>query len=169
MKNKKAVIALEAKMGDMFNRLAELQGQIRDKLTAFADGKTLKGNELVGWLGEIYGKLLLNGHLVDDSHEHDFETRDGARISVKTRKGNASGWRQSGSIPKIDGDDCPTHLLFVHLNDDYSIDRMWLYDWNELRESGRFRMHNVRGHRRSYIFRVNENSDQSFIIYPSKS
>jgi len=35
--------------------------------------KTLKGNELVGWLGEIYTKIVLNGHLVDDSYEHDVE------------------------------------------------------------------------------------------------
>ena len=167
MRNREAVVTLEDEMGNLFSNLAELQHTIKSKLLSDADGKNLKGNELVGWLGEIYGKLLFGGHLVDDRKEHDFETSEGWRISVKTRKGHGSGWRQSSAIPKIEGDDCPTHLLFVHLNDDYSIDRMWLYEWNQLKEKGRFRPHIVRGRQRSFIFKLNEKDDHSFIVYHS--
>ncbi len=122
MNNPIALEKLEAECQSLFIRLAGLQTEIREKVSAHADGKTLKGNELVGWLGEIYGKLLFNGTLVSDREEHDFVTNDGWRVSVKARKGWKSGWKQTRAIPKIEGDECPTHLLFVHLNDDYSID-----------------------------------------------
>jgi hypothetical protein len=125
----------------------------------------LKGNELVGWLGEIYGKMLLGGHLVYDSEEHDVETADSLKVSVKARKGWNSGWKQTSAIPKIEGDNCPTHLLFVHLNDDYSIDRMWLYEWNYLFQNGRFKSHVVRGSHRSYIFTVDDRKDRQFEIF----
>ena len=112
------VRALECEFHALFKQLEHLQSQIHQKLSSYADGKTLKGNELVGWLGEIYGKLLLDGKLVNDSEEHDLVTPAGWRVSVKTRKGFKSGWRQSSAIPKIEGQECPTHLLFAHLNDD---------------------------------------------------
>lgn len=129
MANSCAVSKLEAECQALFSKLASLQNEIREKLAVHADGKNLKGNELVGWIGEIYGKLLFDGTLVDDRQEHDFVSADGKRVSVKARKGWSSGWRQTSAIPKIEGSDCPTHLLCVHLNDDYSVDRMWLLDW----------------------------------------
>jgi hypothetical protein len=52
--------------------LAAIQQRIRERLSEHADGKNLKGNELVGWLGEIYGKILFDGRLVSDDKEHDF-------------------------------------------------------------------------------------------------
>jgi hypothetical protein len=63
MTNPKSVSDLERECKSLFTVLSSLQSTIRDKLTAYADGKTLKGNELVGWLGEIYGKLLLESAL----------------------------------------------------------------------------------------------------------
>ena len=124
-----------------------------------------KGNELVGWLGEIYGKLLLNGRLVHDREEHDFVCVDDRRVSVKTRKGFGTGWRRSSAIPKIDGKTCPTHLLFVHLNNDYSIDRMWLFVWPVLVKTGRFTKHVVRGTHRSFIFSIDEAKDKENVVY----
>lgn len=165
MNNLKAVQHLESECQPLFSQLAALQNKIRETLVAHADGKTLKGNELVGWLGEIYGKLLLEGKLVDDRKEHDFLAADGRRVSVKTRKGWNSGWKQTSAIPKIEGDDCPTHLLFVHLDDDYSIDRMWLFDWDHLLAAARFRKHNVRGSQRSFIFVLDEARDEPFVVY----
>lgn len=161
-----AVKSLEAQMAGMFEELSAIQLKIREQLKFFCDGKTLKGNELVGWLGEIYGKLLFGGTMVDDSYEHDIEDADGNRISIKTRKGWKSGWTQSSAIPKIIGDDCPTHLLFVHLDDDYSIHGMWLFDWYYLIKHERFRKHMVRGNLRSYIFRLNESRDQNRRVFP---
>ena len=163
---KTAVKSLETDMTVMFEQLSAMQLTIREKLKTFCNGKTLKGNELVGWLGEIYGKLLFDGTMVDDSYEHDIESSDRKRVSIKTRKGWKSGWTQSSAIPKITGDDCPTHLLFVHLDDDYSIHGMWLFDWHFLTEHDRFRKHMVRGNMRSYIFHLNESKDQNNKIFP---
>ena len=167
--NQEAVKKLENEMAALFEKLSTVQQSIKEKLIRYCDNKTLKGNEIVGWLGEIYGKLLFQGKMVDDSYEHDVETVDGKRISIKTRKGWNSGWTQSSAIPKIVGDDCPTHLLFVHLNDDFSVDGIWLFSWNYLTENGRFRKHIVRENLRSYIFHLNESNDRDHKIFPQQA
>ncbi len=145
--------------------LSITQKQIQDKLKEHSDDKVLKGNELVGWLGEIYTKIIFNGYLVDDSFEHDVESFDDLKISVKTRKGRNSGWTRSSAIPKIEGNECPTHLMFVHLNDNYSVSSMWLYPWQDLFTAGRFKKHIVRGNFRSYYMSVNKNKDGKYKIY----
>lgn len=157
---------LAAECQELFSELAVTQEKIREKLFAYADQKKLKGNELVGWIGEIYGKLLFDGALVADSEEHDFVSASGLRISVKTRKGRSGGWKRTSAIPKIEGSDCPSHLLFVHLNDDYSIDRMWLLEWKELLTAKRFKKHSVRGEHRSFIFHIDEMKDSGCVVYP---
>ena len=149
----------------LFYVLADTQKKIQKKLEKHSDGKVLKGNELVGWLGEIYTKILVNGNLVDDSHEHDVEASGNVRISVKTRKGTNSGWARTSAIPKLEGPDCPTHLMFVHLNDDYTVSSMWLYPWQDLLDSGRFKEHVVRGNFRSYYMAVNPGYDKKYRIY----
>jgi hypothetical protein len=98
MPNFVAVDKLEAECQALFSELAALQNKIREKVAFYADGKNLKGNELVGWLGEIYGKLLFDGTLVDDREEHDLVSGNGFRVSVKTRKGWSSGWKQTSAI-----------------------------------------------------------------------
>lgn len=165
VRNHLAVAEFEVECQALFSELVELQRRIHNKVVAHAGGKNLKGNELVGWLGEIYGKLLFDGRLVDDREEHDFVTSDGCRVSVKTRKGWGSGWRQSSAIPKIEGPGCPTHLLFVHLNDDYSIDRIWLFEWSRLLANERFRKHIVRGSQRSFVFSIHEKNDKNNVIH----
>ena len=161
--------ALEAQCRPLFGELASLQAKIRTMLTQYADGKTLKGNELVGWLGEIYGKLLLNGTLVHDREEHDFICVDGSRVSVKARKGFGRGWRKTSAIPKFASETCPSHLLFVHLSDDYSIDRIWLFTWSALVKANRFKQHVVRGEHRSYIFTLDEMKDKANVIYGNQN
>jgi hypothetical protein len=165
MTNPASVSALEEDCKALFTELAALQSKIREKLSGYADGKHLKGNELVGWLGEIYGKLLLDGKLVHDREEHDFVSADGALVSVKTRKGFGTGWQRTSAIPKFDGPQCPTHLLFVHLNDDYSLDRIWLFPWSALATKERFKSHTVRGSHRSFIFTLDEKKDKDYLIY----
>jgi len=169
MINSHAVSDLEKEFQILFSKLVFIQNEIREKLAAHADGKNLKGNELVGWLGEIYGKLLFNGKLVDDREEHDFISGEGFRVSVKARKGWNSGWKRTSAIPKIEGNDCPTHLLFVHLNDDYSIDRIWLLDWQQLLIKGRFKQHIVRGAPRSFIYAIDEVRDKPHVVFCKKS
>jgi hypothetical protein len=156
---------LESELIGLFRQLSSLQTEIQNRLVSEADGKILKGNELVGWLGEIYGKILLGGKLVSDREEHDFVCPNGQRVSVKTRKGWGSGWKQTSAIPKIEGEECPTDLMFVHLNDDYSIDRVWIYPWERLIQERRFASHVVRGQHRSFIFRVDERRDDKHLIY----
>lgn len=165
MNNPVSMSALEQECRALFTELASLQDKIRVKLNAYADGKTLKGNELVGWLGEIYGKLLLDGKLVHDREEHDFVCADGSRVSVKTRKGFGPGWQRTSAIPKLDGPQCPTHLMFVHLHDDYSIDRIWLFPWSALATKERFKSHTVRGAHRSFIFTLDVKKDKAHVIY----
>ena len=151
----------------LFDELFSVQIQIREKLREYADGKYLKGHELVGWLGEIYVKLLLDGRLVADNHEHDVETRDLRRISAKARRGKGSGWQQTSPIPTIEGESCPTHLAFVHMHEDYSLDRIWLFEWQRLCQCNRFKLHSVRGQIRSYIFKLNEKLDRQYVVYDS--
>lgn len=156
---------VEKDFDSLFHLLSITQNQIQEKLQEHSDGKVLKGNELVGWLGEIYTKILFNGSMVDDSHEHDVVTDDNLRISVKTRKGRNSGWTRTSAIPKIRGLDCPTHLMFVHLNDNYTVSSMWLYPWKNILKAERFRKHIVRGNFRSYYMSVKPNSDDEYKIY----
>ena len=157
---------LERDLHEHFTIIMREQSIIKKKLSLFADNKKLKGDEIVGWLGEIYGKLFFAGSLVNDSFEHDFETSSGFRISVKTRKGIGRGWNVTSAIPSIkEGKDCPTHLLFIHLNEDYTVDKMWFYPWSELLENNRFTTKTVRGKFRSYIFKVKIRDDDNYIIY----
>lgn len=164
--SKESLRELEAELQVDFKILRNTFDLIRAKLQSHADKKLLKGEEVVGWLGEIYGKILLNGTLVDDREEHDFITQDGKRVSVKTRKGRS--WNQSSAIPKIDGDDCPTHLMFVRLHDDYRVHSIWLYHWAVIREASRFKEHIVRGVRRSFIFFANESTDRKHLVYSAE-
>jgi len=156
---------VESEFKSLFSTLARTQERIRKELEAYADGKVLKGNELVGWLGEIYTKIIFSGRMVDDSFEHDVETSDGLRISVKTRKGTRSAWTRSSAIPKIEGTDCPTHLCFVHLDNNYSVSSIWHFPWSYLLDTDRFRKHMVRGNFRSYYMNVNPSRDEEFKIY----
>lgn len=163
--DKQKILNLQCELMNEFETIRKATQNIRIILERYADGKVLKGDEIVGWLGEIYGKLLFNGRLVGDENEHDFETTDGKRISVKTRKGYGSGWNNTSAIPKIKGEDCPTHLMFIHLDDDYTVAEIWLYPWDDLLKNNRFKVHKVRGAFRSYRFRVNVENDYEYLIY----
>lgn len=169
MLNSANLHSIEIKFQALFKQLEHLQSEIHKGLLIYADGKNLKGNDLVGWLGEIYGKLLLNGKLVNESEEHDLVTPEGWLVSVKTRKGSKLGWQRSSAIPKIEGHGCPTHLLFVHLSDDYLAEHVWLFSWPELLAENRFKQHKVRGVHRSYIFSVDYNKDRMKLIYHRQS
>ncbi|MEZ8024436.1 MULTISPECIES: hypothetical protein [Vibrio] len=158
---------IEKDFSGLFVTLSMTQTKIRELLAEHADGKVLKGDELVGWLGEIYTKIAVGGYLVDDSFEHDVETTTGMAISVKTRRGTNSGWTRTSAIPKIEGEEVPTHLMFVHLNGDYVVSEMWLYPWQDLIEQERFRKHIVRGNFRSYYMSVNPTKDQRYKVYTS--
>lgn len=165
--NKDLVQKLEQTLANDFRAVSEAVLRIRGVLESKADSKSLKGDELVGWLGEVYGKLFYDGTLVDEQQEHDFVDKIGRRISVKARRdrGNGASWKRSSGIPRIKGKDCPTHLLFVRLSEDYRVKDMWLYDWKALLKAGRFKSHKVRGEHRAYYFSVKVRLDKGNLEY----
>jgi hypothetical protein len=121
-----AIEAFGSELGHLTNQLYEMQKKIRETVSVYANGRKLKGNELVAWLGEIYVKLLYDGLLAEETEEHDVYCTDGKLISLKTRKG-ATAWSRTSGIPRIQRVGIPTHLVFVHLFDNYTLDRIWLF------------------------------------------
>lgn len=146
-----------------FDKIANSTHQIKEKLKAHSDGKLLKGDEITGWLGEISGKMLLNGKLVSDKYEHDVEAQE-MRVSVKARKGSKA-WTQTSTISKIEGDDCPSHLMFIQFSDTYSILNVWLFPWAYLQNNGRFKKKRVRGEFQGYYMRISPSKDKEHLIY----
>lgn len=160
--------SVESEFAGWFCELASIQAKIKNRLGELSGNeKTLKGDELVGWLGEIYTAKLLSAKLVDDSHEYDVVTDCGMRVSVKARRGQKSGWNRSSAIPKIEelGESCPTHFMFVHLDENCAVESMWLYNWEELVRAGRFKKHTVRGNFRSFYFSVSPSKDKQYLKY----
>jgi len=163
----KNLLDLSANLESNFKDIKDTIQRIKQKLQKHADGKQLKGEEITGWLGEIYGKIILNGKLVPDKHDYDVETLD-KRVSVKARKGTSGSWQVSGIIPRILGAECPTHLMFIQFTDDYLINRIWLFPWEKLRDTGRFKSKTVRGGQRGYYIRIKPKIDESYLIYSAE-
>ncbi|MDO7876679.1 hypothetical protein Q5H93_18180 [Hymenobacter sp. ASUV-10] len=150
--------------------LLNSQCKIKDSLLHFSDGKNLKGDELTGWLGEIFAKILFNGTLVDESHEHDFivPTSD-EKYAVKARKGKNKGWNITSAISKIEGGDCPDFLLFIHFDTKYSIESIWKYNWKEILAEKRFKPKKVRGEGNRWYFQVTPTKDKARLVYSRKT
>ena len=157
---------VSSKVATLFAPQLSFHQQFALLMQQYAAEKTFKGTEYVGTIGELYAKLLFGGVLVDESHEHDLVDLDGARLSVKTRRGRRRGWAKSGALPSIDSENGPTGLVFVNLNDDYTPRKIWRYDWQYLTQNGRFKEHVVRDSHRSFVFFVNESKDADFVCFP---
>jgi hypothetical protein len=155
---------LSASLAPHFDEITDAFRKIKEKLQEYSDGKLLKGDEIIGWLGEIYGKMILNGKLVSDKYNYDIITQN-MRISVKARKGTASGWNTTSIIPKVKGNDCPTHLMFIQFKNTYSLFRVWLFPWEDLYNNKRFIEKKVRGEHRGYYIKINKNTDEKYLIY----
>jgi len=158
------LVQLSAALAADFNKIADAIRMIRKRLEEQADGKLLKGDEITGWLGEVYGKMLLNGRLVPDEYDYDAVAQD-MRVSIKARKGTSPGWNITSLIPKVKGTDCPTHLMFMQFTDNYSLFRVWLFPWEDLYRNGRFLEKKVRGEHRGYYVRIKPEKDYSYLIY----
>ena len=161
----KNLLNLSANLESDFKERKDTVQRIKQKLQKHADGKQLKGEEITGWLGEVYGKMILNGRLMPDEYDYDVEALD-KRVSVKARKGTYGSWQVTSIIPRIIGNECPTHLMFIQFTDDYSINRVWLFPWKYLHDSGRFLEKRVRGGHRGYYIRVKPSVDTDYLIYP---
>jgi len=139
---------------------------LQKKLSIFSDEKKLKGDELTGWLGEIYAKTLYDGKLVDEKNEHDFVVeKTGERYAVKARKGKNNGWNETSTVSKIEGDDCPNYLLFIHFDSNYDIQNIWCYPWKEILVEGRFMNKKVRNEKSGYYFKVSPSKDKNRLVY----
>lgn len=129
------------RIDDVFNlikqelkELQEINERIVKKLSEHVDERKLKGNEIVGSLGELYAKSFFDGQITkEDTLEYDV-IADDKKISVKTRRktDTSNSWVRTSHISSNQiTENSPTHLLFVQLKDNYEVNRMWLYPWNE--------------------------------------
>ena len=84
---------------------------------------------------------------------------------MKARKGISGSWTTTSIIPKIAGDECPTHLMFIQFTHDYSIKRVWLFPWKDLNDQRRFIEKKVRGEHRGYYVRIKPSLDRHYLIY----
>lgn len=155
---------LGASLAPDFKTIADATQRIRQRLQKHADRKELKGDEVTGWLGEIYGKMILRGALVPDTYDYDVKARD-MRVSVKARKGETGNWGTTSLIPRIQGDECPTHLMFIQFRDSYSIKRVWLFPWRDLADQERLKEKKVRGEHRGYYVRIRPSIDKGYLVY----
>ena len=162
------VQSLSAELEEDFKEIKEAIQRIKRKLQKHTNGKLLKGDEITGWLGEIYGKMILNGILVSDKYAYDVKAQD-KLVSIKARKGEDKGWEITSIIPKIQGEGCPTHLMFIQFTNTYSIKRVWLFPWDDLYEFGRFKEKVVRGEHRGYYIRIKPSSDIQYLYYERRS
>lgn len=157
---------VKSKIEKDLDHLLNAQNKIKDLLKEFSDSKLLKGDELTGWLGEIYCKILFNGTLVDESNEHDFvEQVTGKKYAVKARKSDKRGWNVTSAISKIEGQDCPDFLLFIHFTISYEVKSIWKYEWQEIFRENRFKPKKVRGSNNRWVFIVSKKKDKKHLIY----
>lgn len=155
--------AFETDLGEFFKSLVSITESIRQYIQKHTKRK-LKGDEIVGWLGEVYAKFLVDGEVeIDDSLDYDV-TAPSMRISVKARKGTQRNWNRTSSIPsnELSQENGPTHLLFLQLNDDYRLKRAWLYDWNQVQPYFK----PVKAGSSMYYFKVKIERDRECLIYP---
>jgi len=54
------LLELQSDLKDDLLAINQVLEKVRNRLINLANGKILKGDEVVGWLGEIYGKVLFN-------------------------------------------------------------------------------------------------------------
>lgn len=135
-----------------------------------SSGRLHKGYEIVGWYGEIVTQELLGGVVIaDDTKDYDVENIEKKeRYSVKTRMGTKGNWKVTSLIPNntIDNDS-PTHLIFVHLDDEYKVESVWSYPWEYLVNNNRLRPKSVKGVVRGYTLTVKVSLDKQFLVFGS--
>lgn len=163
--NHKNVQQTENELRSVLEELAGIHGKVREAIKHYVEGFALKGNETVGWLGEMYVAQLLGGTIKDDSYSYDIKAVNKRgkkmRVEVKTRRKvtGKKGWRRTGIITLKDGEKPPTHLAFVKLAEDYSLSGIYLYPWDEI-DKERLKLFKVKGQQRGYYFRVRDDDDK---------
>ena len=82
--------------------------------------------------------------------------------------GTKGNWKVTSLIPNntIDNDS-PTHLIFVHLDDEYKVESVWSYPWEYLVNNNRLRPKSVKGVVRGYTLTVKVSLDKQFLVFGS--
>lgn len=161
--------ALETESKKYFEAVKKANDDVKSHLQGYIKtGRILKGYEIVGWYGEIAIQELLGGEVIaDDTKDYDVvNVVKGERYSVKTRKGFEGNWNVTSLIPSntIESDS-PTHLVFVHLNDEYGVESVWCYPWEDLVSENRLRPKKVKGVVRGYTLSVKKSLDKKYLVY----
>lgn len=160
---------LEADSKKYFTAVKTANDAVKEHLQGYvSSGRVLKGDEIVGWYGEIVTQQFLGGEIIEnDAEDYDIINADkGEKYSVKTRKGFGSNWQTSSLIPSDEvNDKSPTHLVFVHLNVDYSVESIWMYPWEEVVANKRLSPRKVKKVSRGFTFSVKVSKDKKYLVY----
>lgn len=142
-----------------------------EPLLAEGSNFSLKGNEVVGWLGELYAATLLGGEIESDDKSYDILVKGEAiceRIEVKTRRQSSeksNSWKRSGVI-SVDEKDSPTHVVFVKLDKDYRLDEMYKFGWQYLEKEDRLKEAKSNENKRGYYIVLAPTKQEEWMIYP---
>ena len=134
--------------------------QVLNILQPLSNGRPRNG-DIVAFYGEILVHELFGGIKQQNNNPFSIVANQNStefRIKVTTRVGNNIGWDESGKFLTNAG---MTHVAFVHLNDDYSVDRIWLYQIdfiiNRQIEKGDNKI----------AFRIDEQNDANLLVFPN--
>ena len=159
----KNLSALTARFSHQLRRLAILSDRVARGLHLIT-GKKAKGDQLVSVLGEAAVAALTGGKVLPGEDTETDVVVGKTRISVKTRRGNGKGWTQTSPI-SANHPGTVDYLAFVHLNDSYAVNKIWLFPWKRLLKDGRIRPKKVRGTSRGFLFHLSKKRDASFLVF----
>jgi hypothetical protein len=163
-------------LSPVLESLHQIHKTVHNAIKPYIDGFSLKGNETVGWLGEMYAFQLFGGKIEKDRLSYDLTVTDSAgeieRIEVKTRRVTASSnWSKTGVIKlkriangskfsvDVDNNQNPTHLVFVKLYNNYSLAAIYKFSIKKLWEDNRLIESTPGKVFRGYTFTLSENTD----------
>ncbi|NJC27158.1 hypothetical protein [Neolewinella antarctica] len=167
---KKEMEKAQSELKTVLNELYKIHDKVHKEIQKQAPKFKLKGNETVGWLGEIYTAKFYGGEIVKDESSYDVivneDKEDEKRLEVKTRRRTSgSSWRNSGVIgfTKI-GEVPPTHLIFVILKNNYTIESIYEFEWDDV-STTRFRDSIVKKKVRGYFVRLLDTDNENHRRY----
>ena len=173
--NMDRIEAIQRELKDDLNTLATIDHKLKEAIKYYVGEFDLKGNEVVGWLGEMYSCHFFDGEIQPDVISYDIliPGKVEERLEVKTRRVSKSGkdhGTQSGVI-KLTGreQEDPTSLVFVTLTRDYLLQSIYKFPLSEifggLDNIKRLRSSKVKKNFRGYTLTLRED-DKQYLVYP---
>ena len=152
---------LTQRLNQILIEYSRQENEITNILSQFSNGYN-RPRDIVAWLGEIYVIRFLGGNKQPINSPYSIITNvDDAiwRVKVTTRKGsNYSSWSESGAF-NLNRD--ITHIAFVHLDDNYNLNSIWLFTIEEIQ--GRNLLHKGND---KIAFRIDISGDSQNQIFP---